>query len=144
MPAKTAWINELRRPLHERSASEPRRKVGSAAIKKALVRTGTFTEHFWLFAHWRRTAMKMASLGLAAVCWFPVAATAADGERDEMRRGEAIQERSTSSRQHWLYDEENQPQTNASAPARQGCKSERVRVSRGDGTTAVIRIDKCR
>jgi len=88
--------------------------------------------------------MKLASLCLAAICWLPVAATAADGERDEMRRSEAIQEPGASSRQHWLYDRENQPQTNASAPARQGCKSERVRVSRGDGTTAVVRIDKCR
>jgi hypothetical protein len=76
-------------------------------------------------------------------------AIAADGEREERLRGEAIQDRhqdreSAAQRQHWLYDEKNQPETTGTANTRQPCKSERVRVSRGDGTTTVTRIDKCR
>jgi hypothetical protein len=46
-------------------------------------------------------------------------------------------------RQHWLYDAKKQPETTGTATTRQPCKSERVRVSRGDGTTTVTRIDKC-
>jgi hypothetical protein len=81
---------------------------------------------------------------LLSSCLLCTAAIAADGEREEQLRGEAMQDRdSGAKRQHWLYDEKNQPETTGAAPTRQPCKSERVRVSRGDGTTTVTRIDKC-
>jgi len=88
--------------------------------------------------------MRLASLGMLAGCLLCSAAIAADGEREEQMRAEATQDRdSASKRQHWLYDEKNQPETTGAATTRQPCKSERVRVSRGDGTTTVTRIDKC-
>jgi hypothetical protein len=97
--------------------------------------------------------MRLAPLCILASCLLgsPVA-IAADGEREEKLRGEAMQDRdqdrdkgrdSAAQRQHWLYDEKNQPETTGSATTRQNCKSERVRVPRGDGTTTVTRIDKC-
>jgi hypothetical protein len=92
--------------------------------------------------------MRLASFCVLAGCLLCSVAIAADGEREEKMRNEAIQGRdqdrdSGPQRQHWLYDEKNQPETTGSASSRQPCKSERVRVSRGDGTTTVTRIDKC-
>jgi hypothetical protein len=53
-------------------------------------------------------------------------------------------------RQHFLYDSEYQPETDGHAPRTDGvaprardCTDQRARVSRGDGTTTVTRIDKC-
>jgi hypothetical protein len=96
--------------------------------------------------------MRLASLCMIAGCLLCSVAIAADGEREEKLRSEAMQDRdqdrerdrdSGSQRQHWLYDEKNQPETTGTATTRQPCKSERVRVSRGDGTTTVTRTDKC-
>ena len=92
--------------------------------------------------------MRLAPLCILASCLLGSMAIAADGEREEKMRGEAMQDRdqgrdSAAQRQHWLYDEKNQPETTGSATGRQNCKSERVRVPRGDGTTTVTRIDKC-
>jgi len=88
--------------------------------------------------------MKTAALFcLLASSLLTSAAIGADGERDERLRNEAIQNQETGvRRQHWLYDEENRPQTTGAAP-QQPCRDARVRVPRGDGTTAVARIDKC-
>jgi hypothetical protein len=83
------------------------------------------------------------TLGMLGGCLLCSVAIAADGEREEKMRSEAIQSGSASQRQHWLYDEKNQPETTGAASTRQPCKSERVRVSRGDGTTTVTRTDKC-
>jgi hypothetical protein len=95
--------------------------------------------------------MRLASgmlAGTLAGCLLCSVAIAADGEREEKMRGEAMQDRDqdrdrASQRQHWLYDKKNQPETTGAATGRQPCKSERVRVSRGDGTTTVTRTDKC-
>ncbi len=89
--------------------------------------------------------MRLAPLCMLAGCLLCPVAMAADDEREEKFRAEAMQDRdSGSQRQHWLYDEKNQPETTGAATDRQQpCKSERVRVSRGDGTTTVTRIDKC-
>lgn len=88
--------------------------------------------------------MRLAPLCMLAGCLLCSVAIAADGEREEKLRGEAMQDRgSAAQRQHWLYDEKNQPETTGAASTRQPCKSERVRVSRGDGTTTVTRTDKC-
>jgi hypothetical protein len=88
--------------------------------------------------------MKLAPLCILAGCFLASVAIAADGEREERMRGEAMQDRAgVSSRQHWLYDERNQPETTGTATTRQSCKSERERMSRGDGTTTVTRADKC-
>jgi hypothetical protein len=92
--------------------------------------------------------MRRAPVCILASCLLGSVAFAADGEREERMRGEAMQDRdqdrdSAAQRQHWLYDEKNQPETTGSATTRQHCKSERVRVPRGDGTSTVTRIDKC-
>ncbi|MBX9826455.1 MAG: hypothetical protein K2Y27_15880 [Xanthobacteraceae bacterium] len=87
--------------------------------------------------------MRPASLCMLASCLLSPVAIAADGEREERHRSEAMQGRGVAQRQHWLYDDENRPETFGAAPNRPQCRSERVRVSRGDGTTTVTRIDKC-
>jgi hypothetical protein len=90
--------------------------------------------------------------GILAGCLLCSVAIAADGEREEKMRAEAMQDRdqdrerdrdSAAERQHWLYDEKNQPETTGAATDRQPCESERVRAPRGDDTTTVTRTDKC-
>jgi hypothetical protein len=46
-------------------------------------------------------------------------------------------------RQHYLYDDEFQPQTTGAGNAR-ACANEPVRIRRPDGTTTVKRTDRCR
>jgi hypothetical protein len=89
--------------------------------------------------------MRQITLWLIAGCVLPALAIAADGEGEQKLRSEAMQGNDMGGRQHqhWLYDKEYQPATTGEATARQPCKGERVRVSRGDGTTTVTRIDKC-
>ena len=90
--------------------------------------------------------MTLPAICIAAVCGVPFPAIAADEDnRAELGRVEALQDRKNEDRrQHFLYDAENQPETTGSASSVKDCKDERVRVSRGDGTTAVIRSNKCR
>ncbi|MBX9840512.1 MAG: hypothetical protein K2Z80_01760 [Xanthobacteraceae bacterium] len=87
--------------------------------------------------------MRLASLSMLASCLLSPVAIAADGEREDRLRNEALQDRGVSQRRHWLYDDEHRPETAGAAPSRQRCGSERVRLPRGDGTTTVTRIDKC-
>jgi len=96
--------------------------------------------------------MKILAIGLAvAWCVTPFAAMAEDDTSTELR-AEAPQDRGDQHhRQHFLYDSEYQPGTDGAAartdgvgPRAKDCTDERVRVSRGDGTTSVARIDKCR
>jgi len=48
-------------------------------------------------------------------------------------------------RQHYLYDEQNPPQTTASrASDARACANEPVRVRRPDGSTVVQRVNRCR
>jgi hypothetical protein len=90
--------------------------------------------------------MKLLAFCIAAACCLPFPAIAADEDnRAELGRVEALQDRKNEDRrQHFLYDAEHQPETTGSASSAKDCKDERVRVSRGDGTTAVIRSNKCR
>lgn len=49
-------------------------------------------------------------------------------------------------RHHYLFDDDNRPETtatNATADA-QACATEPVRVRRADGSTEIVRIDRCR
>ena len=48
-------------------------------------------------------------------------------------------------RQHYLYDEENLPQTTASgANDARACANEPVRARRADGSMTVERVNRCR
>jgi hypothetical protein len=48
-------------------------------------------------------------------------------------------------RQHYLYDEENLPQTTAAGAAdARACANEMMRVRRPDGSTRVQRVNRCR
>ena len=94
------------------------------------------------------------AITLAVACAVtPLLAMAAeDNNPAEGPRVEATQDRGYHHhRQHFLYDSEYQPETDGVAPRTDGvaprakdCTDERVRVARGDGTTAVERSDKCR
>ena len=95
------------------------------------------------FRLFTRAAMRQIALWLFAGCVLPALAIAADGEGEQKLRSEAMQGMGGRQHQHWLYDKEYQPETTGEATARKPCKGERVRVSRGDGTTTVTRIDKC-
>jgi hypothetical protein len=103
--------------------------------------------------------MKILAIGLLAtglaVAWgvMPLPAVAAeDNSPAAAPRVEESQDRGYHHhRQHFLYDSEYQPETDGytprtdgAAPRAKDCTDERVRVRRGDGTTAVARIDKCR
>ena len=95
--------------------------------------------------------MKLIALCIAAACCVASPAIAADEDsRAELRRAEKLQDRKNEAptgearRQHFLYDAENQPETTGAGTGEDDCKDERVRVPRGDGTTAVSRLNKCR
>lgn len=45
--------------------------------------------------------------------------------------------------QHWLYDQENQPETNATASNPQDCTEYRVRVPKAGAGTEIKRTQKC-
>jgi hypothetical protein len=49
-------------------------------------------------------------------------------------------------RQHYLFDEDNPPETTATGRANdtQACANEAVRVPRADGSTAIERMNRCR
>jgi hypothetical protein len=95
--------------------------------------------------------MKILTIAMAVVwCVTPLAAIAAGGA-SKVLRAEELQDRGDRNhRQHFLYDLEYQPETGAArgtdgvASPASDCADERVRVSRGDGTTSVARIDMCR
>jgi hypothetical protein len=47
--------------------------------------------------------------------------------------------------QHWLYDEDNQPETDAKASKPSDCTQYRIRVPRASGVgTEIKRIEKCK
>jgi hypothetical protein len=46
-------------------------------------------------------------------------------------------------RQHYLYDDEYQPETSGAAPSAKECTAETVRIKRSDGRTIVKRVSRC-
>ena len=92
-------------------------------MNRALLGIGTFAGTLRFSTQRRRTAIELAPLCLLASCLLGSVAFAADGEREEKLRGEAMQDRdqgrdqdrdSAAQRQHWLYDEK----TSRRPPAR--------------------------
>jgi hypothetical protein len=98
-------------------------------------------------------AISLLASGLA-VAWGVMPLTAIAAEDDNPAKAPRVEESQDRGyhhhRQNFLYDSEYQPETDGSsrtdgaAPRARDCTDERVRVRRGDGTTAVARIDKCR
>ena len=99
--------------------------------------------------------MKILAVSLVvAWCVMPLPAMAAEDNNPAERVGAGQSQDDgdhNHRRQHFLYDSEYQPntdalasRTDAMAPRAGECAGERVRVPRGDGTTSVTRIDKCR
>ena len=46
-------------------------------------------------------------------------------------------------RQHYLYDDEYQPETSGTAPSAKECTAETVRIKRSDGKTIIKRVSRC-
>ena len=46
-------------------------------------------------------------------------------------------------RQHYLYDDEYRPETDAAGPGIKGCSEEAVRIQRPDGKSTIKRINRC-
>ena len=92
--------------------------------------------------------MRALPLICALVCCAPAICSAAPLQReswDELQI-EAAQDRGIERgprHQHWLYDEQNQPETNALARREQGCSEYRVRTPRAAGGSDIKRMEKC-
>ena len=95
--------------------------------------------------------MRALPLACAVVCLAPAICSAAPLQRepsDELQI-EAAQDRGIEgiergpSHQHWLYDEQNQPETNALARREEGCSEYRVRTPRAGGGSDIKRMEKC-
>ena len=102
----------------------------------------------------RRLVAAIAFAGLSWLVSWPVSwpAHAASAEPpDDAFRFKVLEERDNGQwhgRQHWLYDEENQPQTNAMASNPSDCTEYRIRVpkvdaSKSDGSSEIKRVRKC-
>jgi len=92
--------------------------------------------------------MRASVLGIAIVCLIPAAcgAAAQEHEASDELRIEAAQDRGIDQwrgRQHWLYDQDHQPETTASAPRTENCGEYRVRMPRAGGGSEVKRVQKC-
>ena len=98
--------------------------------------------------------MRTAILGACTACVllassFPAAAAPTDADDAALQNIEALGDREPDrwqGRHHYLYDDENQPNsaTVGSAPsAARTCASEPVRLRRSDGSTVVRRIRRC-
>jgi len=64
----------------------------------------------------------------------------------EVLRAEALQKAGRDNwkgRQHYLYDDENRPETDGMAPHIKGCMEEAVRMQRSDGKSTIKRINRC-
>ena len=94
-------------------------------------------------------AIAFACLSCACLTW-PAHAASAEPPDDAFRH-KILEERGDGQwhgRQHWLYDEENQPQTNAMASNPSDCTEYRIRVpktdaSKTDAGTEIKRVQKC-
>jgi hypothetical protein len=102
--------------------------------------------------------MRAVLFGLCAVCacamcvLFAIsgsAATPKNTDESALMQSEAVGDRWTDrwqGRQHYLYDDDNPPETTASGHATDAgaCADEPVRMRRADGSTVVARINRCR
>jgi hypothetical protein len=98
--------------------------------------------------------MRTTTLGICTACVlltspFHAAAAPINGDEPGQPNTEALAEREPDrwqGRHHYLYDDENQPNsaTVGSAPSEgRMCGSEPVRLRRSDGSTVVRRIKRC-
>ena len=89
----------------------------------------------------RRLAIAISLAGLS------FAAHAATAEPpDDALRSKVLEERDDGQwhgHQNWLYDKENQPETNAAASNPPDCAEYRIRVPKADAGTEIKRIQKC-
>jgi hypothetical protein len=85
------------------------------------------------------------AIGLAGVACTAHAATI-EQPQDDFRL-KILEERADGQwhgHQHWLYDEQNQPETNATASKPEDCTEYRVRVPKAAGAgTEIKRTQKC-
>jgi len=83
------------------------------------------------------------AIGLAGVACAAHAATI-EPPRDDFRLLEERGDGQWHGHQHWLYDEQNQPETNAAASKPEDCTEYRVRVPKAAGVgTEIKRTQKC-
>ena len=90
-----------------------------------------------------------AAIVLACLSWPSFAASAEPP--DDAFRLKVLEERDDGQwhgRQHWLYDKQNQPQTNAMASDESDCMEYRIRVPKSDAAkteagTEIKRVQKC-
>jgi hypothetical protein len=98
--------------------------------------------------------MRTTIFGLCVACAFltmssPIVAAPTSADEAGLPNLEALTGREPDrwqGRHHYLYDEENQPnsETTGSAPSDpRSCAGEPVRMRRTDGTTVVRRIRRC-
>ena len=98
--------------------------------------------------------MRTAILGACTACVllassFPAAAAPTDADDAALPNIEALGDREPDrwqGRHHYLYDDENQPNsaTVGSAPSEaRTCANEPVRLRRSDGSTVLRRIRRC-
>ncbi|WP_157100148.1 hypothetical protein [Rhodoplanes sp. Z2-YC6860] len=91
----------------------------------------------------RRPAVAIALLGLS---WNAHAATIEPpNEGIGLKILEERDDGQWHGHQHWLYDEQNQPETNAAASKPADCAEYRIRVPTASGAgTEIKRIEKCK
>ena len=92
--------------------------------------------------------MRALTLAVALVCCASATSSAAPLQRESSNelQIEAAQDRGIDrwqGRQHWLYDQDNQPETNALARREEGCSEYRVRTPRAGGGSDIKRMEKC-
>ena len=92
--------------------------------------------------------MRALTLAVALVCCGSAigGAQPRQNETQDELQIEAAQDRGIDrwqGRQHWLYDQDNQPETNALARREEGCSEYRVRTPRAGGGSDIKRMEKC-
>ncbi len=89
--------------------------------------------------------MRPLALSMVFVCAAWTAHAASTEPPDEFHV-KVLEERADGQwhgRQHWLYDEESQPQTDARASKTPDCTDYRIRVPKAGAGTEIKRIQKC-
>jgi hypothetical protein len=90
--------------------------------------------------------MRQLIIAIASACLSWTAHAAATEPPDDHFRFKVLEEPDDGQwhgRQHWLYDEENQPETNAAASNPSDCMEYRIRVPKANAGTEIKRTWKC-
>ena len=94
-------------------------------------------------------AFLVSALTLSFLALLSAAPALSAPEQDnaaEVLRAESLQNTGRNNwkgRQHYLYDDEYQPETDGATPHIKGCTEEAVRMQRSDGKSTIKRINRC-